>query len=201
MMAKSSVPDRFKDKYYLNWIKLGQALVCVGEGLTAYCTQVVEKVHGSLKEKIGQETCTAGCTSEKITKQGSGEGKLDAKNTPSDDTPETHGTGEKNRWSIDCSCNICNRWLDGIIAEMGEQRFRWKNTDVRKWPTQPWQLAKIYMGPGRPPSNYAPAKTGVVSLLELIINCNAFDDPSLKQQAYMVMFCLYRMFTLYHNNN
>ena len=181
MMAKSSVPDRFKDKYYLNWIKLGQALVCVAEGLTAYCTKVVDKVHGSLKEKIGQKTCTADCTAKKITKHGSDEGTQ--------------------VWSIDCPCNICNRWLDGITAEMGEKQCSWKHTDVKKWPTQSWQLAKTCMGPGKPPSNHAPAKTDVVGLLQLIINCKAFDDSSLKQQASTVMFCLYRMFTLYHNNN
>ena len=181
MMAKSTVPARFKDKYYLNWIKLGQALICVGEGLTPFCIKVVDKVHVSLKDELGPETCTAGCTAKKITKQGFDEGIQ--------------------VWSIDCPCNICNRWLDGIIAEMGEKPCSWKHTDVKKWPTQSWQLAKICMGPGKPPSNHAPAKTDVVGLLQLIINCKAFDDPLLKYQASQVMFCFYRMFTLYHNNN
>ncbi|KAI0210427.1 hypothetical protein LSAT2_004832, partial [Lamellibrachia satsuma] len=69
---------------------------------------------------------------------------------------------------------------------MGEQQCSWKHTDVKKWPTQSWQLAKICMGPGKPPSSHPPAKTDVVGLLQLITNCKAFDDPSLKQQAYTV---------------
>ena len=180
-MAKSTVPKRFKDKHYLNWIKLGQALICVGEGITPFCTKVVDTVHVSLKAKIGSDLCTADCTAKKITRQESEEGKQ--------------------VWSIECPYNVCNRWLDGITAEMGEQQCSWKHTEVKKWPIQSWQLAKTCMGPGKPPSNHAPAKTDVVGLLQLIINCKAFDDPSLKQQASQVMSCIYRMFTLYHNNN
>ncbi|KAI0234483.1 hypothetical protein LSAT2_015246 [Lamellibrachia satsuma] len=69
---------------------------------------------------------------------------------------------------------------------MGEQQCSWKHTEVKKWPIQSWQLAKTCMGPGKPPSNHAPAKTDVVGLLQLIINCKAFDDPSLKQQASQI---------------
>ena len=190
MMAESSVPNRFKDKYYLNWIKLGQALKCVAEGLTPFCEKVIDKVHVSLIEKFGQKTCNTGCIVQKVAKQGSDEGKQDAKNAPADDTPQTLGTGEKKRWSIECPCNICNRWLDGIIAELGEEKCSWKHTDVKKWPKQSWQLAKIFMGSGKPPANHAPAKTDAVALLQLIINCKAFDDPSLRQQANQVMFFL-----------
>lgn len=175
-MAQSNVLERFKDKNYLNWIKLVQALACVGDGLLPFCVKVVDEVHESLRKEIGHELCKAKCT------------------------PKTLGTGKEKRWYIDCPNDICNKWLDRIVAELYENQCSWRHTDLSMWPTQSWQLAKIFMGPGKQPSKSAPSKTDSVGLLQLIINCKAFHDLLLKQKASQVMFCFCSMFILYHNN-
>ena len=194
MVARAPVLDRFKNKEYLNWIKLSQALVCVAEGLVPFCKRVVKEFHDSLKAKIGLKICTAKCTYKNIKKQGSVEEGQDEEcneECTAEDKPEMHDTDEKKGWVIECPDDICNKWFAGIIEELCGSQYAWKNTDVRKWPKQPWQLAKMYMAVGQQPSQSDPAKTDALGLLQLIINCRKFHVRLQKNNAVQVIFCLF----------
>ena len=142
---------RFADKEYVNWVKCSQALVCVAEGLAPFCKDVIEKFHHTLKENLGEKTCTAGCSAKKIYRRNNG-------------------------WSISCPSDICNKWLDDIAKEIGTLQCAWRNSDVSKWPIEYWQIGKVFMGHGQDSSNVDPHKTDAMGLLQLMINCKKFQS-------------------------
>ena len=182
MMAKVSAMQRFQDEQYSNWNKVGQALSLVADGLRPFCERVIREFHDSLKENLGDKQCTAKCHAKDIK----------VRTSDDDDDHVEHDTGTKARWYIDCPDGICNKWLDGIYAGLCEgDQYSWKNTKVKMWPKQPWQLAKIFMGRGQQPSSYNPDKTDVLGLLQLIINCKLFSDCVDRQAAAKVIFCFY----------
>ena len=199
MMAKSSAKHRFQDKQYLNWIKLGQALILVADGLWPFCDRVIREFHDSLKETLGDKLCTAKCHANDIIDRTSDGATFNVKWNAEEsnegiaegntDDHEEHDTGNKaRRRYIDCPDDICNKWLDGIYAGLCGDPYYWKNTNVNMWPKQPWQLAKIFMGKGQQPKTYDPAKTDALGLLQLIKNCKLFSDRVDRQAAANVIF-------------
>ena len=171
MMAKVSAMQRFQDEQYLNWIKLGQALILVGDGLRPFCERVIREFHDSLKENLGDKQCTAKCHAKDIKVRRS--------------------DGTKARWYINCPDGICNKWLDGIYAGLCGHPYSWNNTKVEMWPKQPWQLAKIFMGPQQQSSSYNPDETDVLGLLQLIKNCKLFSDCVDRQAAAKVIYFVF----------
>ena len=196
MMAESSTKHRFQDEQYVNWIKLGYALIVVADGLRPFCERVVRESHDLLRKQIGDKACTI-CTTKGIEKRTSGGAKCTVKESNEGtaegtaDDHEEHDTGTKARWYIDCRDGICNKWLDGIIAELCGEPCSWKNTNVKMWPTHHWQLAKIFMGPGQQPLSSESAKTDALGLLQLIKHCKLFRDRVDRQAAAKVIFCFY----------
>ena len=167
--------DRFSDPEYVNWVKLSQALLCVRDGLAPFCEGVIREIHVSLNAKLDSnlqgKTCTVGCCT-----------VIDgwAKNTS--DTTSTNKNKEP-RWSIACTDNICNTWLGVILKYLLTKQYAWKNCDVSKWPTEPWQLGKLCMDYGQEPSNAIAAKTETMGMLQLIINCKTFHLPLGMQES------------------
>ena len=206
MMTQSSVKHRFQDKEYHNWIKLSQALVFVAQGLRPFCERVIRECHELLREKIGDKKCHAKCKVKKRKKKKSisngatcnvdstaeesdvGTNEATAEGTADDH--EEHDTDTKASWYIECPNDICNKWFDVINAELCGEPYSWKNTNVKMWPTQSWQLAKIFLGPGQQPST-PPSKTDALGLLQLIKNCKLFHDRVDRGAAGKVMFCFY----------
>ena len=205
MMTESLVNSRFQDKGYHNWIILGQALLFVAEGLRPFCKRVIDECHGLLKTEIGKHKCSAKCKVKETKKSRSNGAIFNVESTAEEsdvgtneataegtaDGNEEHDTGTKAHWYIECPNDICNKWLDGIIARLFGRPYLWKNSKVEMWPTQSWQLAKIFMGPGQQPSTYNPAKTDALGLLQLIQNCKLFSECVDRQAACKVIFCFY----------
>ena len=204
MMATSTAKHRFQDEQYLNWIKLGQALILVGDGLRPFCKRVIHEFHDSLKETLGDRLCTARCHAKDIKERTSDGATNNVKCTAEEsnegtaDAHEKHNTGAKARRYIHCTDGICDKWLDGIYDGLCGEPYIWNNTDVKMWPKQPWQLAKIFMGKGQQPSSHDPAKTDSLGLLQLIKNCKLFSDCVDRQAAAKVIFLLHTCPTIYH---
>ena len=194
MMPESASERRFKDEEYVNWFKLTQALIYVAEGLRPFCEKAIGEFHKSLKTKLGGRRCLAKCTYKRIQKHGSDErGKIAECNVRcTSEGSEEPDTDTNAQWYINCPNGICNKWLDGITAGLGAGTYSWKNTDVKNWPTQPWQLAKLFMGSGQQPSMYNPAKTDALGLLQLMTRCKKICDHETQKKASQVMFCFLR---------
>ena len=147
MATASSAVGRFQDDEYKNFLKVGQALECTGKGLAEFCRDTINNFHGSLSHG----TCQNPSRRKKIEKV-------------------------NGQWTIDCQCGVCDLWLHSIEqAAEAHAKLSWANTDARKWSTHPWQLAKVYMGPGKERSSHDPAVTDTAGFLQLIINCKTFN--------------------------
>ena len=184
--------NRCSDPEYVNWVKLSQALLCVRDGLAPFCEGVIRETHDSLKLKLDPElqdkTCTVGCNKVSDHRY---EKTPDAKCTggvTAKEASKSSGPEKEQRWFIDCSDNICNAWLDVILESFPTNWYAWKNCDVSKWITEPWQLAKLFMDYGQDPSNAAAAETEPLGLLQLVINCKAFHSRLEKNLAEKVRF-------------
>lgn len=149
-----SVIDRFKKKEYTNWLKCGQALKCVVEGVAHFCKTVVDELHKQLVNDLGKKQCTAGCDAKKIVRRSGPHGKC---------------------WTISCNDNVCNQWVEKIVPIIVTSQFEWRNSTIREWPTQSWQVAKIFMAHGQEPANVDPTKTDVIAMMQLMLNCKEFS--------------------------
>ena len=69
-----------------------------------------------------------------------------------------------------------DKWMAAIVPEIHTPQRTWKNSITNEWPSEPWQLAKIFMGPGQDPLNVDPQKTDALGLLQLMINCRKFHS-------------------------
>ena len=142
---------RFRRPDYLNWLKAGMALKCCGEGLVDFCSDVITTFHTTLVTQHGPAVCPFPGNAKRIT----------------------YDRGSKS-WQINCACGVCNAWLQSIARQLATNQCSWRNTDVNEWPLHPWQLAKVFMGPGKDPTNHDPNDTDTAGFLQLIINCQLF---------------------------
>ena len=196
MMAESPAERRFKNEEYGNWFKLTHALICLAEGLRPFCERTIGEFHNTLRTQIGTEQCIK-CTYKRIRKHESVEGENASRQAECNMGGTSEGSEEPDtdtnaQWYIVCPNDICNKWLHGIIAGLCGGTYSWKNTDVKKWPKQPWQLAKLFMGAGQQPSTSKSEKTDALGLLQLITRCTKlFGDHVDTETASKVMFCFY----------
>ena len=147
--SSASTVNRFRQPEYIRWLKVGQGLQCCAEGLIDFCTDVIDNFHKSLKQQHG--VC------------------------PSPSTPKGIKYDKKKKCcEVNCACGICDRWFQSVKQEKATAQFSWKNTNLQDWSLHPWQLAKVFMGPGQDPTSYDPADTDPAGFLQLILNCKLF---------------------------
>ncbi|KAK2160549.1 hypothetical protein NP493_1639g00014 [Ridgeia piscesae] len=111
---------RFRRPGYLNWLKASMALKCCGEGLVDLCSYVITTFHTTLITQHGPAVCPFPRIVKKIT----------------------FDRGSRS-WKVNCSCGVCDTWLQSIASELATNQYSWENTDVNEWPLHPWQLAKV----------------------------------------------------------
>jgi len=154
---------RFRRPDYLNWVKAGMALKCCGEGLVDFCSDVITTFHTTLVTQHGPAVCPLPLNAKRIT----------------------YDRGSRS-WKVNCACAVCDTWLQSIASELATNQCSWQNTDVNEWPLQPWQLAMVFMGPGKDPTSHDPADTDTAGLLQLIINCQQFASLGIATNAGLV---------------
>ena len=158
MMSLSTPMNRFLEQGYSNRIKLDLALNRVAEGLAPFCKTVMDEFQEEVMKgkPFEGKSCNAGCK---------------AKTKPKRQC--TRGTFNM---VINCPNDICNKWLEGIHPEILTRQYSFENTKESEWPTESWQLAKIFMGEGQDKSNVDPHNTDAAALLQLMINCRKFKS-------------------------
>ena len=153
-MAAPVVGD-LNDPEYLNWYKANRALHCTIDVLRQVCLAEVQTFHTSLLNKHGRRgTCSRPCTHGDVA----------------------HGQG--GNWSLQCPSNVCSHWLHDIMRGRTKKstRLNWQNSDFSQWQTEPWQIAKIYMGGGQDSACVNPAETDAAGIVQLLMNFKEFKN-------------------------
>ena len=146
-MSTPRVNVNFTNADYKNWLKVGIALQLTTKAMTPFCKDEIESFHNSLTTSIGSNVCHAGCITAGIKKK-----------------------------KITCGSNVCDKWLAAIVPELATRQYSWDNTTVAQWPVDPWQIGKIFMGPGQDATNTNPFQTDPAGILQLTINCRKFHQ-------------------------
>ena len=170
-MASSPIIGQLNDKEYIRWLKATWALNGTISVLRKFCDAEMQILHQTLVglPQCGGTACTGPCT------------YADTKYV-------------KGHWTISCATNICDKWLTEIDAlrSQNNTRLTMINADIRQWPREPWQVAKVFMGTGQDQSSVTSSDTDASGILQLLANCKHFAgivDMS-KVDAVSQTFCL-----------
>ncbi|KAL3857952.1 hypothetical protein ACJMK2_012577 [Sinanodonta woodiana] len=164
-----STPTRFSDGQYKNWLKCSQSLIIMKEALHDYTDNEVRKLHGDITQKVSSIPC-ASSTSNQCSLCSSKDIRM---------------TGNPRKWSINCKNNICDKWLQQILAvhEIPHyNKINWKNADIRLWPVDCYQVAKIFMPKGQDKTVKMPDDLDAPAILSLFKYCKCFRKDLPNQQ-------------------
>ena len=162
----SAVLPLFNKPNYHNFLKLGRAVMCTAHGLAGLVAYVIDDFHSSLVNQHTSDICIQWGT-KKVIKQ------------------------RKEGWHIDCGCGVCEPWMRSIAAAESttpKTKICWQNTNVDDWPVDSWQLAKVFMSPGKKDSCNSLEDTDPAGILQVMINCSHFGQlPDLDLQKVIAV--------------
>ncbi|KAF7653661.1 hypothetical protein LDENG_00079970 [Lucifuga dentata] len=81
----------------------------------------------------------------------------------------------------DIICEICAVWKEKILANHTNPggRVHWRNSNPPLWPTEKWEVAKVFMPDGQKSKNKL-RDFDIPALLIFMIHCKHFEEYSLK---------------------
>ena len=150
----ASLEQRLEDKEYKYWVKAGICLLCVKTGLEIFADEKSKKTHGFVKAAfIGPNQTDTICNHAKIVPK--------------------KGTGIK--WKLNC-CNDCEKYVDEIAKFQAPpftfNKYNWQNSNVQLWPTEAWEMMKVFMNPGQKAYQKSPKDTDLSGLVNFIEHCS-----------------------------
>jgi hypothetical protein len=171
MSSRSCHKTQLQDCKYLNWVKSGLALKYLKDGIGDFANEVVNGEHSQILQAIG---LTPGSTCNQCT--------LNTLKPPHAPAPKVKQCpiGQRNcncLLSNNSSCpkNICGPIYDEIVKTHGTLQPFWKNTDITKWTTHPWEIAKCFINVPGYDKKQSAEDTDVAGLMHLFINCKFFQ--------------------------
>lgn len=81
------------------------------------------------------------------------------------------GPGENNK---PCRMNLCHKVYRLIIDVHEDRKPSWKNTDARKWFSEPWEIAKCFCPPTGYTDKHTAEETDLNGFLCILIYCSHF---------------------------
>ena len=164
----SPVVGLLNDPAYIRWLKATRALDLTVDVLRNFCDIEMKKLHRVLVIKGGGTPCIGTCSFS------------DAQCVWGD-------------WSITCPNGVCSKWLIEInqMRTRTSTKLTMKNADIRQWPVQYWQVAKVYMGQGQVRSSVKSSDTDGSGLIQLVSNCKHFAKTVDKAKAKAVSIYLF----------
>lgn len=174
-----SITQTLKDKKFLNWLKGALAIRFTKQGLDGFVeTEITQFQNDLLAYVFTGKTLSAGtgcnsCTTANVLTCRTPNFCPDrGKCFLHDELLEERSANRA------CPNNICQRMRDGISSEhryMYRKGPSWRNTDARKWCSDPFQIAKCYM----PADGYfevrSLAETDFNGTLSVIMNNKRFE--------------------------
>ena len=158
----ASLKERLNDNEYKLWIKASLCLHYTKKGIGIFTDDRCKKTHAFVKTAVEKHAIVKNpdgdikamseiCNNAKVVKRG-------------------------NRWSLGC-CNDCEIYVKEI-AHLSQPPFRielsnWCNSEVQLWPSEPWEIAKVYMNKGQRPFAFQrnSQETDLSGLLNFIDHC------------------------------
>ncbi|XP_059824239.1 uncharacterized protein CXorf38-like [Hypanus sabinus] len=143
---QSELSIRFNDGGYKNWIKAGLCLQKIRDCILGFVITEIEKFHQVLlgtNPNLRQGICKNSCKS--------------------------HGT------KFQTACFVCREWKKEILRHHTDQNstIYWGNCCPLLWPTNAWEVAKVYMPRGQA-NRRGPENCDAAALLNLFIFCDHF---------------------------
>ena len=122
--AGASIAQIYQDEGSKNWLKVSTALWYLRERLKGFLDKETETYHQELRKKLnmnGEERCSRKC--------GFKDWRQDSNQPPP-------------------LCELCLAWFETIKANHTGGRPSWNNSTPYLWPTDQWEVAKVYMPGG-----------------------------------------------------
>ena len=149
----ASLEDRLADKEYKYWVKAGICLSYVKSGLEVFAEERSKKTH---------DYVNANCI---------------GSNQPGNIC--NHARIEYNRragkWISNC-CNDCQKYVDEIVKlqvpPFTFNKYNWQNSNIHQWPTDAWEMMKVFMNPGQKVYQKSPKETDLSGLINFIDHCS-----------------------------
>ncbi|TSK17834.1 hypothetical protein Baya_1214 [Bagarius yarrelli] len=110
---------RFNDVKYKHWLQATESLYILRSHIRQFVENETEIYHKSLREQLKDCTCTSKCSLHKCSTK--------LKKFP--------------------ICENCERWKDAILRNHNQKGIDipWNNCQPHLWPTDKWEVAKVYM--------------------------------------------------------
>ena len=162
--------EQKKNKKYKNWIKAGLGLKYLKDGMECFCDELVEKKHCNLIRTIEDKTKLSSihCDRCNVNTLQPNHVKVKGKCPLQHIKCNCLHPGGK----VMCSNNVCGVIYDEIIRLHASHPPcpNWKNTDSRRWCTDPWSVARCFVNaPGYEGKNSA-SEIDCAGLLHVLIN-------------------------------
>lgn len=152
----STLEVRLKDPAYKHWVKTGLCLALVKEGLEEYAEIKSKEFHDVVLASVAkiQTYQTAICDNERITFDNNNNGK------------------------IACNHAFCQGFLNEVVnlgidptMKFTIRKANIENCDVKLWPTDHWELAKLFMNQGQKACQTNPSQTDLSGVLNFLEHC------------------------------
>ena len=168
----STLEERLEDEEYKLWVKAGVCIAAVKEGLTKFARTRSQRAHTHVKTALKNNTSVNNlCQHANI--------QFDRR---------------LKKWSLGC-CPDCQVYVEELenlmIPPFTFKQSNWNNTDVKKWPNEPWEMMKVFMNPGQTAAQKDPSESDLSAILNFIKHCkiphvDIFDQSNLTKVGYFI---------------
>ncbi|KAG9485644.1 uncharacterized protein CXorf38 homolog isoform X1 [Eleutherodactylus coqui] len=144
-MAQSGLLARLNCREYKNWMKAGHCLLMLQCPLQGYIQREMLAFHQLLAARIRGPTPRRRC--------------------------QCRAKGKE----FQPGCPVCVQWKELILAHHNNRdgEIHWGNSNPSLWPTDYWEVAKVYMPRGQAQKR-SPQNCDAAALLNLINTCDYF---------------------------
>ena len=159
--SMSSLKTRLQDSAYINWVKAGLCIIHTKEGLEDFAGNESNELHRIVLANLTSIPTNPGHSLSRSC---------------------IHIT--RSQPKIICSDVYCQNFVTAVIQESINPKYcHLANTDIAKWHSQPWEMAKLFMNPGQQPAQTSPCQTDLSGIINFISHCrvpkNHIYDPTL----------------------
>lgn len=161
-MTDGILERRYSNEKFLMFLKAGETLYCARDALSPLCKRVMDEFQQDMLKKLNID--------------------------PNKKYEHTCESKDISQYRVKfCTDGICNGMLKEVEkAKVEVNRSKsvfWGNTDLRKWPTDSWEIAKVFMGQGQKPENKSPYQTDSSGIFHLILHCDRFKKYNISEKA------------------
>lgn len=169
----------FDERQY-NYLRAVRGLLYLKEGLEGFVDECAREIHSSFLEKVrsnpnfSNKMSCGQCTVSNLLPAHASSG-----NCPQVDRRKCLCCNRNNRRH--CPSNICGVLYDCIVGDHMNMTLNWANTDINKWGTDYWEVAKCYIYTKGYKQKSSSQQTDVTGLLNI-----CFDSETIRTRIRYV---------------